>query len=153
MTKFRNNKLKLKSLYSRTKSVDIRLPSSVTVHFRQEQMLFSLCQCNAEAEEGCSPSKKTHILLMACGRNEKIISRHGIHPSYKSHNALYKYPMMHHFVTEMCTRVHISLRIGTLWDMGQCIVGFVQQVYWPSFPENLDFSRLKVKCNKRFSGG
>ena len=36
--------------------------------------------------------------------------------SKKSHNALDKYPMMHYFVTEMCTHVHISV---TKW----CIVG------------------------------
>ena len=38
-----------------------------------------------------------------------------IHPSYKSHNTLDEYPTMH-FVTEMCTHVHISV---TKW----CIVG------------------------------
>ena len=36
---------------------------------------------------------------------------------YKSHNAPVPYPIMHHFVTEMCTCVHISV---TKW----CIVGF-----------------------------
>ena len=33
---------------------------------------------------------------------------------------------MHHFVTEMCTRL---LQKGALWDMW-CIVGFVRQVYY-----------------------
>ena len=37
-------------------------------------------------------------------------------PSDKFHNASDKYPTMHHFVTEMCTHVHISV---TKW----CIVG------------------------------
>ena len=36
---------------------------------------------------------------------------------HKSHNASDKYPTMHHFVTEMCTYVHISV---TKW----CIVGY-----------------------------
>ena len=44
--------------------------------------------------------------------------------SHKSHNALDKYPIMHHFVTEMCTHVHISVKkccivgygTGALWD-------------------------------------
>ena len=48
-----------------------------------------------------------------------------INPSHKSHNALDKYPRMHHFVTEMCTNVHISVtkwcimkyQIGELWDI------------------------------------
>ena len=42
-----------------------------------------------------------------------------INPSHKSHNASDKYPTVtiHHFVTEMCTHVHISV---TNW----CIVGY-----------------------------
>ena len=40
----------------------------------------------------------------------------GIVPSHKSHIALDKYPSIHHFITEMCTHVHIS---ATIW----CIVG------------------------------
>ena len=41
-------------------------------------------------------------------------------PSHKSLNVLYKYPTMHHFVTEMCTHVYISI---TKW----CIVGYGTQ--------------------------
>ena len=41
-----------------------------------------------------------------------------INPSHKSHNALGKYPTMHHFVSEMCIYVHISV---TKW----CIVRMV----------------------------
>ena len=43
--------------------------------------------------------------------------------SHKSHNALAKYPTMHHFVTEMCTHVHIS---ATKW----CIVGYGTDALW-----------------------
>ena len=32
-----------------------------------------------------------------------------IYPPHKSHNATVPYPTMHHFVTEMCTCVHISV--------------------------------------------
>ena len=47
------------------------------------------------------------------------------HPSHKSHNASEKYPTLYHFVTEMCTHVHISvtkwcsvgLGNATLWDL------------------------------------
>ena len=39
-----------------------------------------------------------------------------VDPSHKSHNSLENYPTMHHFVTEICTHVHISI---TNW----CIVG------------------------------
>ena len=35
--------------------------------------------------------------------------------SHKSHNALNKYPTVHHFVPEMCT---FLFQIGALWDMG-----------------------------------
>ena len=44
-------------------------------------------------------------------------------PSHKSHNASEKYPTMHLFVTEMCTRVHISV---TKW----CIVGYGTGALW-----------------------
>ena len=44
-------------------------------------------------------------------------------PSYKSHNASDKYPTTQHFVTEMCTCVHISV---TKW----CIVGYLSEALW-----------------------
>ena len=44
-------------------------------------------------------------------------------PFHKSHNASDKYPTMHHFVTEMCTCVHISV---TKW----CIVGYGTGALW-----------------------
>ena len=55
------------------------------------------------------------------------INSHNSNPFYKSHNSLDKYPTMHHFVTEMCTHVHISVTkwcivgygIGALWDVQQ----------------------------------
>ena len=40
-----------------------------------------------------------------------------------SHNAQVPYPIMHHFVTEMCTPVHISV---TNW----CIVGYLPNALW-----------------------
>ena len=46
-----------------------------------------------------------------------------INPSHKSHNASDIYPTMHHFVTEMCTHVHISV---TKW----CIVGYETDALW-----------------------
>ena len=41
----------------------------------------------------------------------------------KSHNASVSYPTMQHFVTEMCTFVHISV---TKW----CIVGYLSDALW-----------------------
>ena len=46
-----------------------------------------------------------------------------IGPSHKSHNASIPYPTMHHFVTEMCTCVHISV---IKW----CIVGYLHDALW-----------------------
>ena len=43
--------------------------------------------------------------------------------SHKSHNAPVPYPTMHHFLTEMCTCVHISV---TKW----CIVGYLSDALW-----------------------
>ena len=42
---------------------------------------------------------------------------------HKFHNALHKYPTMQHFITEMCTHVHISI---TKW----CIVGYGTKSLW-----------------------
>ena len=36
---------------------------------------------------------------------------------HKSHNAAVPYPTMYHFVTEVCTCIHIPLQNGALWDM------------------------------------
>ena len=43
--------------------------------------------------------------------------------SHKSHNATVPCPTMLHFVTEMCTHVHISV---TKW----CIVGYLSNALW-----------------------
>ena len=45
------------------------------------------------------------------------ITGNTIYPVYKSHNAPVTYPTMHHFGTEMCTCMHISVT-------KQCIVGY-----------------------------
>ena len=45
----------------------------------------------------------------------KHITANIIDPSHKSHNTLQKYPIMHHFVTEMCT---------FLLQVSWCIVGY-----------------------------
>ena len=50
-----------------------------------------------------------------------------IDQSHKSHDASDKYPIMHHFVTEMCT---FLLQNGALWDMemvhcGICATGLL----------------------------
>ena len=60
----------------------------------------------------------------ACFWNFTEVS--SIDPSNKHQNAWDKYPIMHHFVTEMCTHVHISATkcciveygTGAFWDLG-----------------------------------
>ena len=37
--------------------------------------------------------------------------------SHKSHNTPVSYPTMHHFVTKMCTCVHISVTKWCVWDI------------------------------------
>ena len=66
------------------------------------------------------------IWTMAMKGCWKLIGIRGSHLtdlSCKSHNAPIIYPTMHHFVTEMCTCVHISV---TKW----CIVGYISDALW-----------------------
>ena len=42
---------------------------------------------------------------------------------HKSHNASVLYPTMHHFVTEMCTCVHISVT-------KRCMMGYLSSALW-----------------------
>ena len=62
--------------------------------------------------------------------------------SHKSHNTLDKYHTMHHFVTEMCTHVHISVTNGALWDMGLVHCG-----YWLRHPVIFQFQHCKGYWN------
>ena len=72
---------------------------------------------------------------------------HIIDPFHKSHNASYIYTIMHHFVTEMCTHVHIFVtkwcivgdRTGALWD-------FVRWVYWEASSICLCATDYKSTC-------
>ena len=54
-----------------------------------------------------------------------VKSSTAIDQSYKSQHALDTYPTMHHYVTEMCTHVHISVTklCIVIWDL--CIMGIV----------------------------
>ena len=59
-----------------------------------------------------------------------------INPSHKYPKATGKYPTMHHFVTEMCTCVHISV---TKW----CIVGYETGALWDL--HNRSISNVKTQ--------
>ena len=54
---------------------------------------------------------------------KEMVASISVHPFHKSHNASEEYPTMHHFITEMCTYVHISV---TKWY----IVGFTTGALW-----------------------
>ena len=47
-----------------------------------------------------------------------IVLRLLIDQSHKFHNALDEYTTMHHFLPEVFTHVHISVKNGALWNMG-----------------------------------
>ena len=57
-------------------------------------------------------------LLSEQSKNQRWCWCMGKNTFHKSHNASDKYLTLHHFVTEMCTHVHISVTNGVLWDMG-----------------------------------
>ena len=62
-------------------------------------------------------------------------------PFHKPHNALDKYPTMYHFVTEMCTYVHISV---TKW----CIVGYGTGALWDLCSRSIIRLRLWLLAKK-----
>ena len=67
-----------------------------------------------------------------------MVSYNTIVPAHKSHIASDKYPTMHHFVTEMCTHVHISV---TKW----CIVGYGTGALWDLCSQPIDTLQLSHK--------
>ena len=80
-------------------------------------------------------------LLITHIPNSMIYHRY---PSHKSHNASDKYPTMHHFVTEMCTHVHISVTKG-------CIVGHGTGALWDLCNRSI-VSSLPQSCRIEFPG-
>ena len=68
-----------------------------------------------------------HVVVMT---NCVAFSENKVDIIHKPHNASVPYPIMHHFVTEMCARVHISVTKRCIMGYFSCIVGFVRWVYW-----------------------
>ena len=54
---------------------------------------------------------------------------------HKSHNATVLYPTMQHFLTEMCTCVHISV---TKW----CILGHLSDALWDMWDESIQHQHM-----------
>ena len=73
-------------------------------------------------------------VLMWCCRNRFL---------HKSHNAPVPYPTMHHFVTEMCTQVHICV---TKW----CIVGYLSDALWDLWDGSIMRSNTVEACELRW---
>ena len=65
-------------------------------------------------------------------------SPESIDPSQKSHNTSDKYPTMYHFVTEICTHVHISV---TKW----CIVRYGTGALWDLCSQSI-FRTITQRC-------
>ena len=73
-------------------------------------------------------------------------------PSHQSHNASDKYPTMHHFVTEMCTCVYISVikwwivghGTGALWDFCYKSIGPHIYIYMNEENTSSDIWRTKT---------
>ena len=59
---------------------------------------------------------------------------------HKSHNAPVPYPTMHHFVTETCTHVHLSV---TKW----CIVGYLSGALWDLWDASIVMQAHEVKAD------
>ena len=60
---------------------------------------------------------------------------------HKSHNTSVPYPTMHHFVTEMCTCVHISV---TKW----CIVGYLYDALWDLWNGSIESPKIYFELIK-----
>ena len=58
-----------------------------------------------------------------------LIDHNTLNLSHNSHNASDIYPIMQHFVTEMCTHAHFCYKMLYCGICDGCIVGFVQQVF------------------------
>ena len=61
---------------------------------------------------------------------------------YKSRNAPDPYPTMYHFVTEMCTYVHIS-------DAKWCIMGYLSDALWDFLDGSINFMDTFILLNPR----
>ena len=79
-----------------------------------------------------------------------------MYPSHKPHNALDKYPTIHHFVTEMCT---FPLQNSALWDMGMVhygiyTIGLLLGSSWGimrfSVPEHQNANKTLYECVLKF---
>ena len=81
------------------------------------------------------PQKALFLLVLQRLTHPPLFNDKAIDQSHKFHNASEKYTTMHHFVTEMCTYVHISVTkwcimgcdTGALWDLCNRSIAFHSQ--------------------------
>ena len=99
-------------------------------------------------------SRRKFPACVSLFRDHMDVAQRGVNVLYqKTHLkirqcALDKCPTVHHYVTEMCTRVCYKMVHCEVWDW--CIVGFVQQV-WNScskiYPINFHTGRALFWCS------
>ena len=84
------------------------------------------------------PSERQGMIKVANSFNH-LKTETAINLSLESHNAPVPYPTKHHFVTELCTHVHISVT-------QRCIVGYATSALWDlcskSIIQDNDFSAM-----------
>ena len=83
-------------------------------------------------------SSKCHRYLVQILKST-LVHMNSIDPSHKSKNASVPYPTMQHYVTEMCTCVHIYV---TKW----CIVGYLSDALWGLWDGSIGLSAVKQKA-------
>ena len=81
------------------------------------------------------------LVIVTHTQTQKQMQARTIDQSHKSHNAPVPYPAMHHFVTEMCTCVHIS---ATIWCI---IVGYVSDALWGLWDWSIPKGQNWKNCN------
>ena len=78
-----------------------------------------------------------HICITWPQRVYQVFCKHAImwqkwawiEPSLQSHNALHKYPTMHHFLTDVCTHAHFCYKMVHCGIRNWCTLGSVTLVY------------------------
>ena len=88
--------------------------------------LYTFCMTSQQDWYLVPSGGELHVCYLPGDQSENENIRFVVHDKrwmIKSRNAPVPYPTMNHFVTEMCTGVHISV---TKW----CIVGYLSDAWW-----------------------
>ena len=94
--------------------------NDVYIRYYRDDEVMGLIRIASEEVGSETYSVHTHRNARQATNNQIPIS---IDPSHKSMKASDKYPKLHHFVTEMCTHVHIYVTKC-------CIVEYGTDAFW-----------------------